>query len=474
MNDREFQIAKVLGEGAVKVLTTILSPNVPPLGLVGPVIDTAKELKSCVACGNPISISDIEKICKTTIPDHFVQYIGIVSAAADICLKDTDFLTNPYEAKAYSRKLADKYVKDHDHHYGESELEQIRKFLPQILEVAIPQLERHLETDHEFRSKWRVATNNRIKRIEDRQEDHEMQLASHEARIRCQEERSQRTPPRVSELSDSYFSEWEKSLFLDKEKSLSQVYQLPNYQIHDYWGDEAADEGENEEQYDDLNAQLEDTLLNCNNLKTRMMVVLGHPGSGKSTLITYLLNNLLSNTDRTVRVFRFSGFESINWNNEPENIPQLMLNDMGLNKSGLSDSILILDGLDEIQMHKNHEKLLNYLYQQWATSRDIQRFSLIVTCRRNRIDCIDDLQMRHILLCPLNETQIERFASAYWEKELSEFDPKQADLLTRINISPRYLRAVLGIPLILYMALALEIDLSNGTGLCDIYEQIFL
>lgn len=471
MNTRDLEMIKILGEGAVKILTTLLSPVAPRLGLIGPVIDTVKELRDVGSCSNSISFSDIESICKTIVPDYIAQYRGIVSVATDICLKETDFLTNPYEPKDYSRRLAKHYIKDYSNHYGEAELERIKKFLPQTLEVVIPEMERRLENDYEFRIKWRKVTNSRIARIEERQDKQEIQLASHETRIRYQEEQSQRTPPKISELSNSYLLKWDSSLFLDKDKTLSQVYQLPNYQTNDYWNDEDVDE--DTERYDDLDVQLQDTLFNCNNLKTRMLVVLGHPGSGKSTLITYLLNSFLLDPKRTVRVYRFSGFESINWNNNPENIPQLMLNDMGLVKSDLSNSILILDGLDEVQMHSNHEEFLNYLYQQWANSKEIKRFSMIVTCRRNRINCIEDLQMRYILLSSLDEMQIEQFASGYWGKEISEFDPKQMALVARINSSSRHLRNVLGIPLILYMALALEIDLSDGTGLCDIYEHIF-
>lgn len=471
MNTRDIEIAKILGEGTVKSLSTLLSPAAPLLSLVGPVIDTVKELRVVESCSNRISFSDIESICKTIVPDHTAQYRGIVSVATDICLKETDFLTNPYEPEDYSRRLTNRYIKDYSKHYGEKELEQIRKFLPQTLEVVIPELERQLENDYAFQIKWRTVINSRIERIEERQDAQEIQLVSHEARIRYQEEQSQRTPPKISELSNSYFSKWDSSLFLDKDKTLSQVYQLPNYQTNDYWNDEDVDE--ETKQFDDLDVQLQDTLFNCNNLKTRMLVVLGHPGSGKSTLITYLLNSFLSDSKRTVRVYRFSGFESINWSNDPENIPQLMLNDMGLVKADLSNSILILDGLDEVQMHSNHEEFLNYLYQQWANSKEIKRFSLIVTCRRNRIDCIEDLKMRYILLSSLGEMQIEQFASAYWEKEISEFDSKQMALVARINSGSRHLRDVLGIPLILYMALALEVDLSDGIGLCDIYEHIF-
>lgn len=472
MSTKDTNIAKILGEGAVKCLTTLLSSESPLWGLVDPVIDTVKELRDFGACSNRISFSDIENICKTIVPDHIAQYRGIVSVATDICLKETDFLTNPYEPKDYSQRLTNHYIKDYSNHYGAAELERIKKFLPQILEVAIPKMERHLENDYDFRIKWRTVANSRFARIEERQDAQEAQLASHEQRIRRQEEICRRTTPKISELSDTYRSRWNSSLFLDKSRLLSQVYLLPNYQILDYWNDEE-DDYENVDQYADLNVQLQDTLSSCNNLDTRMLVVLGHPGGGKSTLITYLLNNLPLNTERIIRVFRFSGFESINWNNDPENIPQHMLNDMGLIKSELSNSVLILDGLDEIQMHNDHEEFLNYLYQQWARSREIKRFSLIITCRRNRIQYLDDLQMRHILLCPFNEKQIEQFASAYWGKEISVFDPKQADLVTGINNSSIHLRDVLGIPLVLYMALALEIDLSDGTGLCDIYEHIF-
>ena len=175
MNTRDLEMIKILGEGAVKILTTLLSPVAPRLGLIGPVIDTVKELRDVESCSNSISFSDIESICKTIVPDYIAQYRGIVSVATDICLKETDFLTNPYEPKDYSRRLANHYIKDYSNHYGEAELERIRKFLPQTLEVVIPEMERRLENDYEFRIKWRKVTNSRIARIEERQDKQEIQ-----------------------------------------------------------------------------------------------------------------------------------------------------------------------------------------------------------------------------------------------------------------------------------------------------------
>lgn len=467
----DLETAKILGEGIVKCMASIMAAHVPTASVLAPIIDTSKALNEKKNKSNSIGFAEIREVCQKVMPDHLAKYVEIISAATDVCLDNFDLLTNTYETKECSQNLTNSFIKQYSSQYGEAELESIRIYLPAVLECTIHELERRLEYDPDFQIKWKTAINSRIAYVEDWQKIQDKQIASYEERLTRQERKGERTAPKVAELCDIYREKWNSFLFLDNRKTLNQIYQLPNYQYHDYGSDE--DVYEEEDYYSDLDEQLQSTLVYSNDVKQRMLVVLGHPGSGKSTLITYLLNKYVLPPDRKIYVYRFSGFDGIDWNKNVENIPQLMLNEMGLIKADLNNSIIILDGLDEVPMHSNHEEFLNCLYQQWAKSKEIKRFSLIVTCRRNRIGFLDDLQMRYILLCPLNEKQIEKFACAYWGKPMTELVQREKDILARINNSSKPLLGVMGIPLILYMALALEIDLSKETGLCDIYEQIF-
>ena len=309
-------------------------------------------------------------------------------------------------------------------------------------------------------------------KIEEHQTLQDKQIAEHEVRLAKVECNSF---PRVAEYGNAYQRKWDESLFLDHGVKLRKVYELPYYQCLDYMCDSDAEDGEYIPYYSDIETQLQDTIIQANDIGKRMLVVLGHPGSGKSTLITYLLNNFGFLSQRRVIVYRFSTFESINWNGNPENIPQNMLLEMGLNKDTLHDCVLILDGLDEIAMHGNdaYAELLNCFSQQWVRDKSICHFSLIITCRRNRISSLEDLQMRHILLCPFNEDLITRFACHYWGKSPDEFSDSEISILKRINNDDTALSNAMGIPLILYMTLALKIDLSENSGLCDIYSKIF-
>ena len=293
--------------------------------------------------------------------------------------------------------------------------------------------------------------------MEQEQNQHSRQLEDHERRLSQQDLKDVKRHGLVAELHELYRNKWVEPLFLDKNISLSQVYQLPYYN----------------NRRKDLHEQLQKLLYLDNKANNYMLVILGHPGSGKSTLITYLLNNCKFTKDRPVRVYRFSSIESVNWTGRPENLPNHMLEAFGLLEDDLSNSVLILDGLDEIDMSSNQVDFLDYLYRLWIKSTKISRFSLIVTCRTNRIPASKELCAPHIELCSLVSYQIEDFASAYWNKKSSEFTPKESFLLQQLTNEYTGIHKVMGIPLILYMTLALHINVSNSSHVGDIYEQIF-
>ena len=461
---------KIIGLGVVDCVIELAALRFPAVNLAKPVVQTGKALHMQQQ-SREISFAEIEKICRAKMPEYAADYCGIISTAADICLHSID-PGIPYDPKEYSQLLTTDYLRQHPKQFDNADSARIETYLPCVLEATISELNRRSADNASFQSTWNSIVNSRMTKIEEHQTLQDKQIAEHEVRLAKVECNSF---PRVAEYGNAYQRKWDESLFLDHGVKLRKVYELPYYQCLDYMCDSDAEDGEYIPYYSDIETQLQDTIIQANDIGKRMLVVLGHPGSGKSTLITYLLNNFGFLSQRRVLVYRFSTFESINWNGNPENIPQNMLLEMGLNKDTLHDCVLILDGLDEIAMHGNdtYAELLNCFYQQWVRDKSICHFSLIITCRRNRISSLEDLQMRHILLCPFNEDQITRFACHYWGKSPDEFSDSEISILKRINNDNTTLSNVMGIPLILYMTLALKINLTENAGLCDIYSKIF-
>lgn len=465
---------KIIGHGIVDCVTELAALRFPAVNLAKSVVQTGKALHMQQQ-SEEISFAEIEKMCCAKMPEYVTDYCGIISAAAYICLRNVDLLT-VYDLKEYSQRLTTEYLQQHPAQFDSAESAQIRKYLPCVLEAIISELNLRSACDASFQSTWNSIVNSRIAKIEAHEEIQDKRLAEHEERLtKVESVPLGMSSSRVAEYRDIYQSKWDNLLFLDHNKKLKEVYELPHYQCLDYMYDSDAEGDEDIPYYSDLEAQLQDTIIQANDTEKRMLVVLGHPGSGKSTLITYLLNNFRFLSQRRVLVYRFSLFENINWTGDPDNIPQCMLNEMGLNKEALHNCVLILDGLDEVAMHGNdaYAELLNCFYQQWARSKSILQFSLIITCRRNRISSLEDLRMRHILLCPFDKDQITRFACHYWGKSPDEFSNSEISILKRINNDDTALSNAMGIPLILYMTLALKIDLSENSGLCDIYSKIF-
>ena len=399
----------------------------------------------------------IEQICRTQLADNGLQYLEIIIAAVEICMDKLPLFSSGYDAESLADELSSDYIARYNNQFESKTLAQLEKSLPKVLKRTIHNLQIELESDPEFQIAWKSFTQTRLHELEKKQKRNDEIFADHENRLSEQERKANKKNVEIAELHDLYRNKWEESLFLDDNIPLSQVYQLP------YYNDNC----------DDLHSRLQVMLNVPKGLDNRMLVILGHPGSGKSTVITYLLNNCDIGENCLIRVYRFSSIETIDWNSKPENLPNRLLESIGICKIDLNHSILILDGLDEIEMSNNHVEFLDYLYQLWVKSEDIVGFSLIVTCRTNRIPIPSELSSPYLELSPLNETQIIDFASAYWNKMIPDFTEKERSLLAQLTDDDKKLQSIMGIPFILYMTLALNIDISDSSHIGDIYEQIF-
>lgn len=272
--------------------------------------------------------------------------------------------------------------------------------------------------------------------------------------------------------AEEYAQKWDKNVFLndfkkrDKKKGenvkLREIY-LEDHLPHYVWKADV-------EPLDDLRDLLCEYIVDRDDKK--MLLILGQPGIGKSTLITWIMANLVDKKD-DIFVYQFaSDLKNVNW--EEDSILNEIFKTIGLKRTELEGKTLILDGYDEIYANDDRERILNKLSQELKVMNILQRFSLIITCRENYIGQSDLGNIEYIILQAWNEEQIKSFCEIYGKKSAG----KNPDAVKNNNLEVKINKIlenkeVFGIPLILYLVLALNVDIEESSSRVEIYDQIF-
>lgn len=269
----------------------------------------------------------------------------------------------------------------------------------------------------------------------------------------------------VKSRTQEYADKWETNMFLndfDKRDEnvgvnvkLSEVY-LEEHLPHYIWG-------ENKKTRNDLML----LLLEYINEKrdSNMLLVLGQPGIGKSTLITWIAAHFIDRID-DILVYKFaSDLKNIDWKND--RISNRILEGLRLEYNDLNGKILIIDGFDEVSIEGGMRRnILDSLYGDWIYNNSIEKFSLIITCRENYVKGFERIKCKYITLQSWDEIQIKSFCTVFQEKiKISVSDSTIGKLLEN--------KAVFGIPLILYMTLSLNISIDQEGSIVDVYDKIF-
>ncbi len=280
----------------------------------------------------------------------------------------------------------------------------------------------------------------------------------------------------VHSRTAEYFNKWNSNMFLnDFNKrdenvgvniSLRELY-IEKHLPHYIWR-------KNRKESDDLKNLLSE-YINKNSgeeVNNKMLFILGQPGIGKSTLITwitaYFMDNIINNIN-DILVYQFaSDLKSVDWQNSSDkyNIADEILRELNLSYDNLEGKTLIIDGFDEIIVQGNRTKIINDIYHQWIKGTVINKFSLIITCREHYIENLQKMDCNYIALQTFDEEQIKSFCTIYQEKNNSSISK---DTIEKIIEN----KDILGIPLILYMILALDISIEKEGSLATVYNQIF-
>lgn len=272
--------------------------------------------------------------------------------------------------------------------------------------------------------------------------------------------------------ADEYAQKWDKNVFLndfrkrDKKKGknikLREIYleeHLPYY----VW------KADDEVLYD-LKDLLKEYIVDNNEKK--MLLILGQPGIGKSTLITWVMANLVEKKEQ-VLVYQFaSDLKKVNW--QGEDILEEIFKELRLGGKELNNKVLIFDGFDEISISGDRERILNKLYQELKKMNRLDNFSLVITCRENYVDQSNLENIDYITLQTWNEEQIRNFCEVYEEVIIRKNSEPRVNKNSEIKVNKIIEKKdIMGIPLILYMVLALNVDIERGNSIVDVYDQIF-
>lgn len=227
---------------------------------------------------------------------------------------------------------------------------------------------------------------------------------------------------------------------------------------------------ENTKESDDLKNLLSEYIdKNGNN---KMLFILGQPGIGKSTLITWITAHFIDsviNNINDILVYQFaSDLKNVDWQNSSDkyNVADEILKELNLSYDSLEGKTLIIDGFDEIIVRGNRTKIINDIYHQWIKGNFINKFSLIITCREHYIEDLQKMDCDYITLQTFDEKQIKSFCTVYQEKNNSSISKNTIENIIKNQ-------DILGIPLILYMILALNISIEKEGSLATVYNQIF-
>lgn len=252
------------------------------------------------------------------------------------------------------------------------------------------------------------------------------------------------------------------------------------------------------------------------NESPKLLTIIGQPGSGKSSLIKYLLNDehllscLQENGFNEVIIQRFSELPNeMDWSSCSAATANQLFAVCGIdpkNADSVNNKLLILDGFDEIDVPGNAEgrrDMIQFLTKFIHYEKTITHFFMVITCREQYID--HEYLDNYAVLSPLTSGQIckfiEKYNSCMHESETidavnytynllplkqilyNEAQAKQEEELLFLSGdsfkgSPmhNYLTDILSIPLILYMTTALKIEFTgenNTQTITDVYDKIF-
>lgn len=213
----------------------------------------------------------------------------------------------------------------------------------------------------------------------------------------------------------------------------------------------------------------------------KILFIKGHPGSGKSSLFYYLayLKSHDINFLPDYKFYFIKLIELFDANDGRLNVQQPIYdiqNQIGFDFY-LDNTVLVLDGLDEICVARNFD-INEYCYNLIRNVSNHDRLRVIITTRLNyiRITHNDNKNVFNIQLCNLDIQDLKEWVDKYFSIHKSLIEEKT---LAQKNISyiekneKNQIIEILAIPLLFYMIVVSKMDISQITSIGELYDYVF-
>jgi len=250
-----------------------------------------------------------------------------------------------------------------------------------------------------------------------------------------------------NDKKQDYIKNWNSRLFLHQDNdenpiTLADAFIMPDFKIH--------------REIRPMRFAKDDTLDNIIDKfvkydKTTIMLITGVPGIGKSSITSWIANSYKENDD--IIILRFRDFKK---KELEKGILNSICSTLVCESDDLEDKIIVLDGFDEIKILSMRDRLLNSFFND---IKDFENCKFLITSRPTYVDMkyfqnVLELQVFDI-------KKVESFYERIKRKKLNSKEKIQSNL------------EVIGIPVILYMAIMSDVDISENPTKPELYDHIF-
>lgn len=203
------------------------------------------------------------------------------------------------------------------------------------------------------------------------------------------------------------------------------------------------------------------------------IMIMGKPGSGKSSFVSYLSSILPTIIpQRSYYIIRLRNMlkAQVNSVDPIQGLLEYMQTDMSM----LKDSVLILDGLDEICAMYNRTDFHEYLKKLLQNLSTVQGLQLVITSRTGyfRIDNAIEHFCLVIHIENWDNKDLDQWSDKYaaFHMGLREIISRNAAHLKEEKYSDK--KAIFAVPILFYMANARGELLCNHKSVCSVYDAV--